>query len=112
MEKAICAVASVLRKRSMPRPPGDCDACPLMIGARSTRVACIAGNKPNSSIVNSDAPAANTRAVGLSWMANSLVNSTGRMATMISSVIAATSKPTMPPMTVSTLASVKSCDTR
>ena len=48
IDSAICAVASVVRKRAAARAPDGCPAWPFSVETRSGRVLCSAGKRPNS----------------------------------------------------------------
>ena len=67
---AICTVASVVRKRRAAFAPPGCPAWFFSVAARSGRVLCSAGNKPNAMPVTIAAPPANISIVGLSENAN------------------------------------------
>ena len=65
IEKAICAVVSVARKRAEPRPLTARAPCAFMTCPGFAPLMRQAGTRPNTSTVASDAPAANRSAVGL-----------------------------------------------
>ena len=63
IEIAICAVASVARKRAAAFAPDGCPAWPFNVGSKSGLVLWRAGKRPNSKPVATESAAANSRTV-------------------------------------------------
>ena len=106
---AICTVASVVRKRRAALAPPGCPAWFFSVAARSGRVLCSAGNKPNAMPVRIAAPPANISIVGLSENANIAAPSSGTIDAIRSSVHFATNSPAIAPSVASMTDSVSSC---
>ena len=97
IDRAICAVASVVRNLEAPRAPEGWPAVPFSAETRSARVLCRAGKRPNSSPVASVRAAAKIITGTSTCAATVLVASFGSIASIRSSVHCATTRPAAPP---------------